>query len=280
MIVVDAQVHPFAANTPERPWAREMPEAVHLPEVTGDQMVAAMGAAGVDRAIAVSPVRVYDFDASYAETVYRDHPDRFRLVTPVHALAPNAVARIKRWAATPGAVGIRMLFELMQMSPDDPQVAAAVHAAVDADLTINISCWGRLEVMEPMARKFPEARFALDHLGMTQSVEPPAPKDPFADIEAVLALAKYPNLNIKVTGACTVSHEPYPYEDLWQPVGRVIDAFGVDRCMWGSDWTRATLFLTYEQSLSAYSDHWPMSVADKEKFLGGTALRVYNWDRW
>src|SRR3954470_21712172 len=71
MIVVDAQVHPFAANTPERPWARQMPEAVHLPEVTRDQMVAAMAAAGVDRAIAVSPVRVYDFDASYAEEIYR-----------------------------------------------------------------------------------------------------------------------------------------------------------------------------------------------------------------
>jgi predicted TIM-barrel fold metal-dependent hydrolase len=83
-----------------------------------------------------------------------------------------------------------------------------------------------------------------------------------------------------VSGAWTVSHRPFPIEDLWEPVGRVLDAFGVERCMWGTDWTRATRFLTYAQGLSAFRDHWPMSETDKAAFLGGTALRIYTWDKF
>ena len=37
-----------------------------------------------------------------------------------------------------------------------------------------------------------------------------------------------------------------PYDDIWDPVLRIIDAFGIDRCMWGTDWTRTSGMLTYE----------------------------------
>ena len=280
-MIVDAQVHPFAANSPEWPWASDAPDAVHLPEVTGDQMVKAMDEAGVDRAIVVSPVRVYLFDSGYAEKVYSDHPDRFRLVAPVDPKSADVEQRIEAWAATPGAVGVRILFESRNnLPPDHPGVLAAVKAAAAADLTVNIQCWERLHLMDGLARRFPDARLVLDHLGMTQHTEPPPPDDPFAQIEQVLALAQYPNVTVKVTGACTVSHRPFPYDDLWEPVGRVIDTFGVDRCMWGTDWTRATHFLTYEQGLSAFRDHWPMSETDKAAFLGETALRIYTWDKF
>ena len=52
----------------------------------------------------------------------------------------------------------------------------------------------------------------------------------------LLALASHDNIVVKITGACTLSRAPFPYDDLWDPLGRIFDAFGIDRCMWGTDW--------------------------------------------
>jgi L-fuconolactonase len=93
----------------------------------------------------------------------------------------------------------------------------------------------------------------------------------------VLALAQSPNVNIKISGACTLSHEPFPYNDIWGPVLKVIDAFGVDRCMWGTDWTRAKELLTYEQGVASFRATDRLSDTDKAKLMGGTLEKVYRW---
>jgi L-fuconolactonase len=79
----------------------------------------------------------------------------------------------------------------------------------------------------------------IDHLGLQQPFQPPLPAEPWADVPQVPALASHPNVRIKMTGSYTLSHEPFPYNDIWDPVTRIIDAFGFDHCMWGTDWTRA-----------------------------------------
>lgn len=280
-VIVDAQIHPYAANTPDRPWVVAEPGGAHLPEVTGEQMIAAMDAVGVDAGIIVSPVLVYGFDSSYAETVYQQYPDRFRLVTPVKPISSRTEQRLEQWAATPGAVGIRIPFETgSDVAADHPGLLQTVAAGIAHDLTINMQCWERLDIVDLLASRFPEGRFVLDHLGMVQPIAPPVPTDPFHELDQVLDLAKYPNVTVKVTGAGTVSHEPYPYKDLWDPVGRIIDSYGIERCMWGSDWTRATPFLTYEQGVSAFRDDWPISESEKAALLGENAVRVYAWDKF
>ena len=61
-------MHAYERNHPGRPWLGTL----HGPaEVTGDQMVAAMDAVGVDGAVLVSPFAMYGFDASYALQVSR-----------------------------------------------------------------------------------------------------------------------------------------------------------------------------------------------------------------
>jgi hypothetical protein len=35
-----------------------------------------------------------------------------------------------------------------------------------------------------------------------------------------------------------MSHQPFAYDDIWGNVLRVIDAFGLDGCMWGTVWMR------------------------------------------
>jgi predicted TIM-barrel fold metal-dependent hydrolase len=58
---------------------------------------------------------------------------------------------------------------------------------------------------------------------------------------------------------------------------RVIDAFGPDRCMWGTDWTRAIGMLTYEQGVAPFRDTKRLSESDKAALMGGTLQNVYKW---
>ena len=115
----------------------------------------------------------------------------------------------------------------------------------------------------------------IDHVGLAQPFQPPAPPDPFADLPNVLSLAELDNVAIKISGACTLSHEPFPYPDIWEPLGRIFQAYGLDRCMWGTDWTRAVRLLTYEQGVEAFRATDRLSDAERSALMGGTLTKVY-----
>ena len=275
MPTLDSQVHAYERNHPGRPWAG----VLHGPaEVTGDQMVTAMDAVAVDGAVLVSPFSMYRYDASYAIAVHAAHPTRFRLVKPVDTSDPGVSDTITDWASTNGAVGIRiMLRDEVSPDPADPGINRALAAAARHSLPVNLMCWGRLEQAAQLAARNPDTRLVIDHLGLPQPFEPPPPAQPFADLPRVLALAAHDNIAIKISGACTLSHEPFPYKDLWDPLGRIFDAFGFDRCLWGTDWTRAVGLLTYEQGVEAFRVTDRLSDNDRAVLMGGALQRVYNW---
>jgi L-fuconolactonase len=98
-----------------------------------------------------------------------------------------------------------------------------------------------------LAARNPGTALVIDHLGLQQPFHPPPPAEPWIDLPNVLALASQPNIRIKISGACTLSHEPFPYNDIWDPGLKIIEAFRLDRCMWATDWTRATEIPTYRK---------------------------------
>jgi L-fuconolactonase len=276
MPTIDSQVHAYERDHPGRPWAA----VLHGPsEVTGDQMVAAMDAVGVDGAILVSPYAMYRFDASYAVEVQKQHPDRFALVKPVDPSDPAVAEKIADWAATPGAVAIRiMLNNYASTDPADAGLNRVLAAAAQQALPVNVLAWGRLEQARELAARNPDTQIVIDHIGLQQPFEPPAPPAPWADLSSVLALAAQPNVAIKISGAGTLSHEPFPYSDIWEPLGRIFDAFGLDRCLWGTDWTRAVGLLTYEQGVEAFRVTDTLSDSDRATLMGGTLARIYKWE--
>ena len=229
MPTLDSQVHAYERNHPGRPWVGTLYGPA---EVTGDQMVAAMDAVGVDGAILVSPFSMYRYDASYAIEVYAAHPDRFRLVKPVDPTDPAVVETIADWSRTKGTVGIRIfLRDEVSTDPADPAINRVLATAAQHSLLVNVACTGRLDQARQLAARNPNTRLVIDHLGLPQPHEPPPPAQPFADLPKLLALAAHDNVAVKVSGACTLAHEPYPYRDIWDPLGRVFDAFGFNRCM-------------------------------------------------
>jgi L-fuconolactonase len=275
MVTIDVQVHAYEKDHPGRPWAGMLHGP---PEVTGDDMVEAMDAVGVDGALLVSPWTMYRFDAGYALEVYDQHPGRFGLIKPFDPNSSDVTEQIADWAAKPGAVGARiMMVGNVSTDPDDIGVNSVLKAGADRGLPVNILCWGKLPLLSELARRNPDTQLIVDHLGLHQPFEPPAPADPFGDLDQLIDLAQHDNVAVKVSGACTLSHQPFPYDDLWEPLGRLFEAFGLDRCMWGTDWTRAVELLTYEQGVEAFRATDQLSDGDRSALMGGTLESIYGW---
>ena len=271
---IDSQVHSYQRNGPERPWRGflEGPD-----EVTGDDMVAAMDAVGVDGALLISPFSLYGYDASYILDVYAKHPGRFGLIRPFDPQAKSVADEIAEWAATPGVVGARVMLSAQEFEADDPGLNGILAAGAKAGIPVNVMGSGKLPLLRELARRNPATQVVIDHVGLAQPFNPPAPPEPFADLDNVLSLAELDNVAIKISGACTLSHQPFPYPDIWEPLAMMFNAFGFDRCMWGTDWTRAVRLLTYEQGVEAFRVTDQLSDSERSALMGGTLAKIYNW---
>ena len=276
MMIIDSQVHAYCANTPQRPW-RTQPQG--WPDhVTGDEMVAAMDKVGVDGAIFVSPFSLYGYDPSYAMEVQRAHPGRLAIVKPMNLNDPAVDDDIAEWKKTPGAVAVRVM--LAAQTGNDPHAAGIpniLRAAARHDLPVNLQCGGRLDVGTALIDRHPETRFVIDHLGIFQPRSRPVPSGVWADLPKILELARRPNAVIKVSGACTMSREPYPYTDIWDPLARVFDAWGFERCLWGTDWTRTFALVNYEQAVEPFRLTNRLSASERAMLMGGACARAYGW---
>ncbi len=250
MAIIDSQVHVYEANTPKRPWHSVPNWPDH---VTGDEMVAAMDRVGVDGAIFISAFSMYRYDASYAVEVQRAHPGRFALVKPVDPDDPAVADVIADWKKTPGTVGIRiMMTKEAGRDPNDPGLDRILRAAVRYDFPVNMLCWGNVDAGAALVDRHPDTRFIIDHLAIMQP-------------------------RIKVSGACTLSREPYPFPDIWDPLARVFDAWGFERCLWGTDWTRAFAVVNYEQAVEPFRQTDRLSASERAMLMGGACAKAYGW---
>ena len=153
MSIIDVQVHAYEHNHPDRPWVGHIAGPDH---VTGDEMVAAIDAVGVDGAILVSPFSLYRYDASYAVEVYAAYKARFRLIKPVDTTDAGVADVIADWKTTKGTVGIRVLLNQDTSSdPSDPGINRALAAAAKNSVPVNLAASGRLDQVAGLAARNP-----------------------------------------------------------------------------------------------------------------------------
>jgi predicted TIM-barrel fold metal-dependent hydrolase len=238
-------------------------------------MVASMDKVGVDGAILVSPFSMYRYDASYAVQVQRAHPGRFALVKPVDPDDSAVADVIADWKKTAATVGIRIMMpKEAKRDPNDPGLDRILRAAVRYDFPVNLLCWGNVDAGTALIDRHPDTRFIIDHLAILQPSAPPAAPKPWAGLPKLLDLAKRKNAVIKVSGACTLSQEPFPFPDIWDPLARVFDAWGFERCLWGTDWTRAFAVVNYEQAVEPLLKTHQMSESEREMLMGGACAKA------
>jgi predicted TIM-barrel fold metal-dependent hydrolase len=98
----------------------------------------------------------------------------------------------------------------------------------------------------------------------------------FADLADLLALARHPNVAVKVSAVPRFSSHAYPYRNLHPYVRRIYDAFGPRRMLWGTDLSR--LRSSYRQAVTMFTEEMPFfSAADLEWIMGRSAYAWLDW---
>jgi predicted TIM-barrel fold metal-dependent hydrolase len=275
MPTIDVQVHCYERDHPGRPWHAVL---AGPPEVTGPDMIKAMDEVGVDGALLISVYTMYKWDASYAVSVHKQFPNRFALIKPVDSNDPKVGETIEEWAKMDGTVAVRIMFTPeVSTDPAHPGINKVLATAGKCDLPVNLMARGRLDQVAELAKRHPDTTLVIDHLGLEQPRKPPAPQEPWVELPKLLALAPHKNIVVKISGACTLSHEPFPYKDIRKPVDQILNTFGLDRCMWGTDWTRAVNLLTFKQGVDAFRAKDWLSDSDRETLMGGSLSKIYGW---
>jgi predicted TIM-barrel fold metal-dependent hydrolase len=274
MKIVDAQIHAWLPNTPERPW---VPNArpPQGPQFLVEDIIGTLDRAGVHRCVIV-PVSWMGFDNQYALDGARAHPDRLAVMGRFDVEAPDARERLAAWRRQPGMLGVRILFwgEPWMSLLTEPR-----HAWFWADmerLRMPLMCLvpGNMRALHPIIERHPGLRLIVDHAGR----QPQGPKDAaaWADLEDTLHLARYPNTSIKVSSLPCWSSAPYPFPSLHEPIRRIYDRFGPQRMLWGSDVTR--LDWGYADNLRLFTEGLDfLSAEDREWILGRSAALHCDW---
>lgn len=274
MKIIDAQIHVWSADSPSRPWPAGRAQYAHGPSLSAEDVLRVMDATGVERAVLVPPSWIGD-DNSDSVDAARRYPDRFAVMGRFDPKAPDAGERLPRWLEQPGMRGIRLTFHLDYWKPwlKDGSLDWFWAACEQAQIPIMIHVPGNAPALGPIAARHPRLRLIVDHLARRGDAKDDAQ---FADLDDVLALAKYPNVAAKTSALPCYSSEPYPFRPLHKHIRRVYDAFGARRMLWGTDYSR--LPKPYIDAIRLVTEALDfLSGADREWIMGRATSE---WLRW
>ena len=102
-------------------------------------------------------------------------------------------------------------------------------ACEKAGLPVGLLAGGNMAALAKIAERHPRLKLHIDHLGRTGGGGAGADDAAFADLPDMLALAKYPNVGVKMSGAPSYSSQPYPYKNIHGCLRQVFEAFGPGR---------------------------------------------------
>jgi predicted TIM-barrel fold metal-dependent hydrolase len=273
-IVVDSQVHIWRPETPDRKWVPGRPP--QLPEPLGyDKLLTMMDGAGVDRVVIVPPSWEGERNDYGLEAAAR-HPQRFGVMGRLALNNPASAARVPNWKAQPGMLGIRLTFNGPEVSwLTDGTADWFWHVAARTGVPVMV-LGGIMAEFGRIAERHPELRLIIDHMGLLLRM---GKEGTVAEnIERTAALARFPNVSVKLSSVPPYSSEPYPFRDVAGYVQRVFDAFGPQRCYWGTDMTNSFDKATYRERVTHFTEELSfLSEQDKDWVMGRAILKQLDW---
>lgn len=269
-MIVDASVHVWDNDVARYPWSPLDGVDVPANAAPAAEMLADLGEAGVNAAVCVQP-RSYGYDHTYLAAAIRDFPGRICGVCLVDSDNDNAPEKLTELVGA-GFAGLRII---AVAGGKDGLAGHAIHPLLQraGELGTSVSLLvdpDRFESVGIVATGHPSVTFIVDHLGLCTPTSPP---DRSA---ALIALARIPNVSVRVSALTALSETGYPFADLHSLVRSVYRAFGANRILWGTDYPYVLDSSSYRQSLEAVEAHMPfIDPADLSAILGGNAARIY-----
>jgi predicted TIM-barrel fold metal-dependent hydrolase len=277
-IIVDSQVHLWKAESEDWRWVPAMKPQMPEP-FTIEKIVPLMDEAGLDRVVVVPPSWPGDRN-DYALEAAKRYPNRFAVMGRIALQNPQSATLLPKWKDQPGMLGVRVTFlnDVTIAWLTDGTADWLWPAAEKAGLPVMFLAPGQISMFARIAERHPQLTLIIDHMGLNSSSRTTRITAIPAAIDQAIALAKYPKVSVKLSGAPGNSLEAYPFRDMTVYLQRLFDAYGPERCYWGTDITNSFATASYRQRITHFTEELSfLSESDKDWVMGRAILARLKW---
>lgn len=251
-------------------------------EANVEMLIEDMDQNGVTHAVLVQVI-YHGWDNRYVARCVRDHPRRFKAHGLIDPTDPQVAEKLEYWMEEHGLSGMRfspIYYKGRDDWLDAPSSRQLWKKAEELRAVFNFFiATQQLPRLEEMVRRFPGVNIIIDHLSQIDlKADDPAP-----ELKKLLALARYPNVWVKVSELTSVSKSgKYPFPDAYPWIERVYQAFGGDRLLWGTGYPGSCREHFKRPTLAAelklIREEIPFFTAsDRVKILGANAARLWGF---
>ncbi len=233
-----------------------------------------LDAAGVDGTVVVQ-ARQTDEETRWLLSCAQKTSRIFGIVGWAPIAAPDFESRVERLGQQPGLVGLR---HVVQAEPDgfldDTSFNRGIGAMTGTGLVYDILIYERqLEEATRFVDRHPEQTFVLDHIAKPRIAADEL--EPWR--KRIIELGRRPNIRCKVSGMVTEANpKSWTPQQLRPYLDAVVEAFGTQRLMAGSDWPVCLVGTTYKGWWDLLRSYFAeFSKDERASIFGGCAMKTY-----
>jgi predicted TIM-barrel fold metal-dependent hydrolase len=284
--VIDTHMHVWSGNL--KRWPFDHPYTPDFKSkttaATGEILVEEMDRFGVTHCILVQTI-FHGWDNTYTVHCLKKYPGRFKAHGLIDPTDPRVADKLEYWVKEHDLSGMRFspIYYVNGNHGGDAWLTSQAHhqawkKAGELGAVFNYFIHtNQLPKLEKMVQRYPQVSIVIDHISQIDL----GVDDPLPALKKLLALARYPNVAVKISDLTSVSKSgKYPFPDAYPWVKRVYDAFGPDRLLWGTGYPGAVRAdfqrPTVKKELELIRQHIPFFTdQDRDKILGLNAARIW-----
>ena len=273
MQIIDAQIHLWGTGLPSNLSHRQV--TAFMPE----EAIGLMDEGGVDAAV-IHPPGWDPRSNDIAMAAVRNYPGRFAIMGSLPLDQPQSRSLIAGWREQPGMLGLRYTFlsDPERQWLHDGTLDWLWLAAESAGVPVAALATDSLAALGQIAERHPGLRLTIDHLGGRGGLTTLKDAAAMTHIPELLALAKFPNIAVKATGAPGYSSENFPFPAMHTYLQQIYDAFGPSRMFWGTDITKMPC--SWRHCVAMFTEGLPwLNDQDKKLIMGEALCAWWGWDR-
>ena len=281
-MIFDAHVHVWELP-PVAPIGPTAPTWTSMPDDSGpvELLIEDMDANGVDASLLVQSSGS-TWDNTYVAQGALDHPDRFRSIGLIDPLREDNASLVQKWIDDYSMSGFRLHpdyypdIEILKL----PSNARLFEEIEDRGSVVKVhNRVPNAYQLEDVCGKYPGITWVIDHM---MYPEPWMAEGGWGEYRAVLKLAEHENVWMMISDVHNRSEEAFPFADMHDAVKLAIDAFGIDRCIWGTGYPgyhrvlNGWLSLADELRLVREGFDW-LTSSERDALLGLNAAKLYGF---
>lgn len=274
-MIIDSHVHVWVQDPKKYPW---VPIGGYVPDTDApiEELLETLNLNGVDKAVLVQPTP-YGWNNNYLLDAVKFDPEKFRSVCLVDPMSADHIEKMHSLVDVQSVSGFRLNWNLYPPTAwmDSDNHSSFWKTAGDLKRPLCIQCTLEyIPLLKTMCKRNREVLVVVDHMGRLITENSPHDRG----FQNLLSLSQYPNIYMKISGFYYCSQQLQPYNDLVPFIERILDSFGAQRCLWGSDFPFIQQHWSYSGLLEFFNQTNLWSESELEWLMGRTAQELW-WNQ-